>query len=118
VKGAAIKDERAVDGGRVREMELRYGGCEFRLVLLVNGLELKGAHRHAIKSRLLHAAEEILGCDLIRDLLRKAEGDPKSAWAMLDKNGQYHVYRHMIKSRTLVGRALPQHIKALKLLDE
>ncbi|RLA83054.1 MAG: hypothetical protein DRG31_06615 [Deltaproteobacteria bacterium] len=83
---------------------------EFRLTVIINGLDDYRFKRHTIEDHLLKAAEVFLGIKL-------SKNDPKECWRNLREEDQYEVFRKLSKTASL-DKLFPQQIKGLKSLLE
>ena len=90
--------------------DCKRGGKEFRLIVVVNGLDDYPFEKHSIEDHLLKAAERLLKIEV-------NERDPKKGWNKL-KDRQVELFRKLKNIKNL-NDIFPQQIRGLKmLLDE
>ena len=94
---------------RLRVYNGKYGGKEFELILVINGLDEIRTDQHTIEDHLLKAAE-ILSIDV---------GDfenSKKVWQSIIPERQLKIFRELKAKRKLVGTIFPQQVKGCEYL--
>lgn len=94
---------------KVRVYEGKYGGKEFELILVINGLDEIQTTKHSIEDHLLKAAE-ILSIDV---------GDfdnSKAAWKSINHDRQLKIFKGLKEKRKIVESVFPQQIKGCEYL--
>jgi len=105
------------DEGHIKEVILLKDEHEVRLVVVISDMGREDIIKHSIEEHLLLVAEDILGTDYIINMIRRAGGDAKRAWNSLGKEKQHRVFRYLIAQPDAAERAFPQHLEALRKLD-
>jgi len=106
------------DEGRIKKAILYKNKREIRLLVIVSDMNREDIIKHSIEEHLLLVAKDALGADYIANTIRGAGGDAKRAWNSLSKEEQHRVFRYLIAQPDVVERAFPQHVKALRELDD
>jgi|LGVE01.1.fsa_nt_gb hypothetical protein len=94
---------------RLRVYNGKYGGKEFELILVINGLDEIRTDQHTIEDHLLKAAE-ILSLDV---------GDfenSKKAWQSIISERQLKIFKELKAKRKLVRTIFPQQVKGCEYI--
>ena len=89
---------------RVRIYTAKYGGRDFVLILVINGLDDIRTDKHSIEDHLLKAAK-MLSVDI---------GDfenSKAAWKSINHNLQLEIFNALKNNREMVKRVFPQQVQ-------
>jgi len=86
----------------------RLGDKVLTLWLVINGLDEFSWRRHSIEDHMLKAAMSIG--------IRVEGDDPKVVWEALSEEDKHKVFARLIRSKSLVMEAFPQHVNALQSL--
>ena len=90
---------------RVRIYTGKYGGRDFVLILVINGLDDIRTDKHSIEDHLLKAADEMVSIDI---------GDfenSKAAWKSINHNLQLEIFNALKNNREMVKRVFPQQVQ-------
>jgi len=94
---------------RLKVYDCKYGGKEFELIMVINGLDEIHTDKHSIEDHLLKAAE-ILSIDV---------GDfdnSKAAWKSINHDRQLKIFKGLKEKRKIVESVFPQQIKGCEYL--
>jgi hypothetical protein len=97
---------------RLRAYRCNFGGREFELVLIVNGLDEVPVKVHQIEDHLIRAANDFgLNVDITKI------NDSKVEWSKIDKRRRNDVFRKLVDDRKLAFGLFPQHVRGLGYLE-
>ncbi|MBE0516324.1 MAG: hypothetical protein IBX41_02880 [Methanophagales archaeon] len=96
---------------RVRIFKGKYGSKEFKLILVINGLDAIHTDKHSIEDHLVSAAQQV----------SIAVGDfenSKAAWRLLSNDQQLRIYKELKAHRRLAESVFPQQVLGCRYLNE
>ncbi|KAF5432202.1 hypothetical protein C5S39_04165 [Candidatus Methanophagaceae archaeon] len=94
---------------RLRVYNGKYGGKEFELILVINGLDEIRTDQHTIEDHLLKAAE-MFSID-VGDFEKS-----KKAWQAIIPERQLKIFKELKAKRKLVGTIFPQQVEGCEYL--
>ena len=97
-------------GKRLRVYNGKYGGKEFELILVINGLNEIQTDKHTIEDHLLKAAE-MLSIDV------ENFENSKKAWQSITPELQLKIFNDLKTKGKLMGRIFPQQVKGCEYLN-
>jgi len=103
---------------RLRKYCCSYGGREFTLILIVNGLDEINSSSHTIEDHLLYAGVKLLGLRELEKMMEKGIESSKDIWKT-QRDKWESVYRR-IRNASIdkIGKIFPQHVEGLKLITQ
>ncbi|MEA2032327.1 MAG: hypothetical protein U9N41_01945 [Euryarchaeota archaeon] len=103
-----IIDEEGKSEKRQKVYKCKYGGKEFELILVINGLDEIHTDKHTIEDHLLKVAEM---------LSIKVEDfeTSKEAWKSIERR-HVEIFKGLKEKRNIVGSVFPQQIKGCEYL--
>jgi hypothetical protein len=90
---------------RQRVYNCSIGSHEFRLIVVVNGIDEINSDKHTIEDHLI----KIAGAG--------GEGDSKNHWTRLTEAERLETFRKILKNKDIAEKSFQQHFKGIKQLD-
>ena len=103
-----IIDEEGKSEKRQKVYKCKYGGKEFELILVINGLDEIHTDKHTIEDHLLKVAE-MLSIE-VEDF-----ENSKEAWKSIEHH-HVEIFKGLKEKRNIVGSVFPQQIKGCEYL--
>ncbi len=114
-KQVSIDEETAIDK-RAKRFVCSKAGLKLNLFVVINGLDISYLQAHTIEDHLISIAKEELGVSV-----KEEESHPKDLWKSYVEQqvDRYRVFEEVMRlSEQKLRRYFPQHVKAIKALEE
>jgi len=96
---------------RLKVYDCKYVDREFKIILVINGLDEIKVKKHCIEDHLIKAA-----CLFLKDFKPKVN-DSKKAWESLGKRQQIDILRMLKEGKKEAHLIFSQHFKGLEYLE-